>query len=97
MAQWVEFLSDFPWHVPEFKGRVTKMYRAGTKRFVKDDCAEKAIARGRAKACESPRAVLLETERAAEVQDGETIAGDLEPREWIAGTIGREFPEGTED
>jgi hypothetical protein len=44
----VRFLRDFNWHVPEYAGRVTIAYKAGSTETVKQRCADDAIAAGAA-------------------------------------------------
>jgi hypothetical protein len=87
MGKWVKFVNHFMWHVPEYKGRVTIAYKPG-RRFVKDDCAEQAIAKGRAVPCESPRAAAIPSEG-----NTESLGGFVKPSEnpYLVGEKPSEF------
>ena len=44
----VRFLEDFDFRIPEFKGRVTRAYKAGWKGTVRRCCGEEAVRLGKA-------------------------------------------------
>lgn len=44
----VRFTGDFDWSPPEFNGRVTLAFKAGTEDTVTTPCAEAAVASGKA-------------------------------------------------
>ena len=59
---WVKFERDFPYHIPEHKGRATIHYKAGETYNVRRECGERAIAGKYAKAVKSPRQKQEENE-----------------------------------
>ncbi len=52
---WFEFTADFDWHIPQYKGRVTRPFEKGARLFVTRACADEAVRLGRAKRIERPK------------------------------------------
>lgn len=52
----VKFVADFDWAPPKLKGRYVLAFKAGTVATVTHDCAQQAIAAGKAIDAEQSRA-----------------------------------------
>lgn len=51
---WVRFTSNYDYRPSERRGRVTIAFKAGAVRFVRRECASRAIAAGRAEEVNRP-------------------------------------------